>query len=320
MATLVRKIGALLAVSGLLVFVLPGARSQPLDTAFSIPVGGIQQWISLKSADRRNPVLLFLHGGPGNSVISYSDKFTGDLRKKFVVVNWDQRESGKTADLNSSPEKLTVALMTSDAIAVIEYLRQKFSVPKIYLAGHSWGGFLGMEVVARHPELLTAYIALCPMIYQEQSERLAIEWMTQKATEERNRTAIEELAKIHIPYESGEQLYYSRKWILHFAGSKTALDKDKVVSWSEKWLALFNEASTVNFMTVLPRVACPLYFIVGGRDYQTSTRITTEYYNLVEAPDKQLFIFENAAHNVPTSEPTRLQKTILESIVPRLER
>lgn len=313
-----RKISAWLTCL-VIVATVAESRAQAIDTAFAISVGGIQQWISMKGSDRRHPVLLFLHGGPGNSVISYSDRFTDQLRNHFVVVNWDQRESGKTATLNAaSPSRsLTQALMTDDAIGVVNYLRSRFSVPKIYLMGHSWGGFLGLQVAARQPKSLYAYIAICPMIYQAESERMAITSMREKAVREGNQTALTELNLVEIPFKDGEQLYYSRKWLLHYAGAKLP-DKEKVVSWSKTWLTLFNEASAVNFMEVLPRLECPVYFIVGGRDYQTSTELTTQYYERVQAPDKQIFLFKSAAHNVPTAEPARLQKTILEDIVPRL--
>src|SRR5690349_23116787 len=81
-----------LLLSWILLMGATSAIGQAIDTAMAIPIGGIRQWVSIKSQYRKNPVLLFLHGGPGNSVISYSDKFTSTLRKHFVVVNWDQRE------------------------------------------------------------------------------------------------------------------------------------------------------------------------------------------------------------------------------------
>jgi pimeloyl-ACP methyl ester carboxylesterase len=316
MAKSTRKINESLVACFLCLFSVASVQGQALDTAMAIPIGGIRQWISIKGSDRRNPVLLILHGGPGNSVISYSDKFTGALQKEFVVVNWDQRASGKTETLNQSPEPLTVALMTSDAVEVVRYLCRTYSKSKIYLMGHSWGGFLGMQVAGQHPELITAYIPICPMIYQAESERLALQWMQAKATAEKNKLAKAELATINIPFDNGEQLYYHRKWLLHYVGAKEPA-RQMVESWSQKWLALFNEASSINYLTTLHRLECPVYFFVGGRDYQTSTKLTTEFYNRLEAPDKQLFVFESTAHNLPTAEPARLQKTILETIVPR---
>ncbi len=118
------------------------AQGSPIDTAAAVDIGGIKQWISIKGTNNGNPVLLFLHGGPGNSAMGYAAKFSGELQKYFVVVHWDQRESGKTAELNASDKPLSVALVENDAIEVINYLRRRFSQDKIYVMGNSWGGFL----------------------------------------------------------------------------------------------------------------------------------------------------------------------------------
>ena len=79
-----------------------------------------------KGTNDSSPVLLFLHGGPGNSAMSYAFKFSGELQKHFVVAHRDQRESGKTAELNAYDKLLSVALTESDAIEVINYLRRAF--------------------------------------------------------------------------------------------------------------------------------------------------------------------------------------------------
>jgi len=285
----------------------------PIDTAMAVDIGGIKQWITMKSTSDTNPVLLFLHGGPGNSVMSYADKFTGELQKKFVVVHWDQRESGNTATLNKSTQPLTVALMENDAIEVIHFLQDRFLQEKIYLMGHSWGGFLGLMIASHHPELLKGYIAICPMIHQRESEKISLQWMKDRAKSEKNNQALNELSMVRIPFENGEQLYYHRSWLIRFMGGKPA-SKDVVVSWSQKWLALFNEASEINFMALAPVLNCPVYFFEGDKDHQTYYKLTVDYYNMVSADKKKLFIFNNTAHNLPTKEPIKLQKTIIQEV------
>ncbi|MEJ7645051.1 MAG: alpha/beta hydrolase [Chryseolinea sp.] len=287
---------------------------QPVDTTFAIPIGEINQWISIKGSSATNPVLLFLHGGPGNSVMGYSQKFTDQLQKNFLVVQWDQRESGKTAALNKSPQPLSVAIMEEDVIEVINYLRAKYAQEKIYLMGHSWGGFLGLLIAARRPNLLKGCIAICPMIDQRRSEAAALEWLRGKASAGNNKLALSELAGVRIPFENGEQLYFHRKWINNYMGGKIPA-KAMVVSWSDKWLNLFNEASAMNLFELAPSLDCPVYFFAGSKDIQTSTKLTTEYYNAVKAESKRLFIFEGVAHNLPTSEPVKLQQTIIREVL-----
>lgn len=286
---------------------------RPIHVSEATEIGGIKQWISIKGRDSKNPVLLFLHGGPGNSAMSYSKQFTGELQKHFVVVQWDQRESGKTATLNFSDKPLTVSLMESDAIELIQYLRSRFSQDKIYLMGHSWGGFLGLTIAANHPKLLKGYFAISPMVHQAESERLSLEWMISKARRNLNQTALEDLARVRIPFQNSEQLYYHRTWLAQMMGNKP-LSRSFVETWGKKWLPLFNEASQINFFTAAPEIKCPIYFFVGRKDYQTYFKLTEDYYNMLKADKKRLFWFEDSGHSPNLTEPQKLQEIILKEI------
>ena len=285
-----------------------------INSGEAVAIGGIQQWITIKGTNSNHPVLLFLHGGPGNSAMSYAEKFTNELQKSFVVVQWDQRESGKTAELNTSNKPLSVSLMEEDAVEMITYLRTRFSQDKIYLMGHSWGGFLGLTIAANHPELLKAYLAISPMVHQVESEGLSLEWMITKAKEDNNLPALKELAMINIPFQNADQLYYHRSWLAKFMKTKPP-SKTFVESWSKKWLTLFNEASQVNFFTFVPEIRCPVYFFVGKKDYQTHFKLAEDYYKMLKADKKQLFWFTNSGHNLNLTEPKKLQEIIINEIL-----
>lgn len=291
----------------------------PIRESLAVDIGGIKQWISISGADDKSPVLLFLHGGPGNSVMGYAESFTSELQKHFVVVQWDQRESGKTATLNESDRPLTVALMEEDATEVTRYLRNRFSKDKIYVMGHSWGGFLGLRLAARHPEMLMAYMAVSPMVDQLESERLSLEWMINKATKENNSVALKELHEVKIPFQNGEQLYYHRGWLSRLTGNSKFPTKEFVTTWAEKWLLLFNEASAVNFFVTTPELKCPVYFFVGRLDYQTHYTLTERYFNAVKANQKRLFWFEKSGHSPNTKEPTKFQDIVIHTILPETE-
>lgn len=283
----------------------------------AVEIGGIKQWIGIKGINDHNPVLLFLHGGPGNSSMRYGDRFTSELQKHFVVVQWDQRESDKTAKLNSSNQPITVALMVSDAVEMINYLRARFSKEKIYLMGHSWGGFLGLMVAVSHPDLLEAYFAVSPMVHQAESERLSLELMKSKAKRSNNQKEMNELARISIPFQNGEQLYYHRKWLAKEMLTRAPL-RPFVEGWARQWLALYNEASQMNFFLLAPEIKCPVYFLIGTRDYQTYFKLTEEYYKTLKAEKKGLFWFSNSAHNLNLTEPIRLQAIVISVLMSKI--
>jgi pimeloyl-ACP methyl ester carboxylesterase len=292
---------------------LPGFAN--INASEAVLIGGIKQWISVKGISQKDPVLLFLHGGPGSSAMRFADRYTNELQKHFVVVQWDQRETGKTGQLNVSVQPLTVELFENDTFEMINYLRTRFLKEKIYLVGHSWGGFLGLSAAANHPELLEGYIAINPMVYQVESERASLKVMKARATAENDKQAILELSKVEIPFQNGEQLYYHRKWLALLMGQKP-VSRAFVESWSVKWLALFNEASQVNFQSSAPEMKCPIYFFLGSKDYQTYFKITEHYYGILKADKKELFWFTQSAHLVPQTESRKLQETIIDHILP----
>lgn len=283
------KAFALLALS---VFSLI-ARAQPIDRSEAITLGGIQQRITLKG-DPANPVLLFLHGGPGNPVMEYAARFTKNLQPHFLIVHWAQRESPPTLQLNPSPEPLTVALFVNDAVELLTYLRTQFGKEKIHVVGHSWGGFLALMVAQRAPQQLASCIAISPMIHQLESEKRSLAWMKAQAAETKNQRARDELDKVTIPFAAPD-LFYHRKWLAVF-DKRSEPARAAVEAWATTWLTLFNEASAID-LTGTTRYGCPLYFFIGANDYQTHHALAQHYFETVQAPAKELYLFHSSSHN-----------------------
>jgi pimeloyl-ACP methyl ester carboxylesterase len=61
-----------------------------------ITLGGSPQWVLIRGANRSNPLLLFLHGGPGMPTMYLAHDFQQELEQNFVVVQWDRRGAGKS--------------------------------------------------------------------------------------------------------------------------------------------------------------------------------------------------------------------------------
>jgi pimeloyl-ACP methyl ester carboxylesterase len=285
-----------------------------IDTSGYISIGGIDQYISIKGMNSTKPLFLFLHGGPGGSVMSYAEKFTKKLQENFVVVQWDQRQTGKTLARNPSPDPLSFMLFQHDTRELVDSLLKRFHQPKLFLAGHSWGTALGFKLAKNNPELLYAYIAIGPMVNQLESERIVLELMRKKSTDDSTKSA--ELSTVNIPFENGEQLFYHRKWLMDFNGSKSTLSKEYVMTWADTWLDVFNEASKENLMVSTPKLDCPIYFFLGRKDFQTNAKIAEAYYHQLIAPKKNIFWFERSAHSIPNSEPVLLQEIIITKILP----
>ena len=248
--------------------------------------------------------------------MGYSDKFTSELQKKFVVVQWDQRETGETLKLNPSPIPLTLTLFENDTHELIDTLLHRFHQPKLYLAGHSWGTVLGFYIAGKYPHLLYAYLPISPVINQRESELKSLAMMKEKAKQTNNKIASAELATVHVPFENWEQLYYHRKWLFYFNGQTVkSFTKSYALSWASTWLGVWNEASATNLFESHTEIDCPVYFFVGRKDFQTNASITEQYYKKLKAPKKELFWFERSGHSIPSKEPELLQRLILEKVL-----
>lgn len=283
-----------------------------IDTLLAPEVGGIKQAISIKTDDSNKPILLFLSGGPGSSMMKNADAFTSTLNNRFTIVQWDQRDAGKTMKLNPSPGKLSVKQMEEDTYQVINFLIKELHQEKIYLLGSSWGNVLGFYIVKNHPELLHSYFAVNPVISQLASEKALLKIL--KIHFKENSLARKELASVNIPFTTDEDLFFLRKWLFYKEGKEFAISDDfktGFLQWSKTWSPVWNEVMNIDLPKTLKKVDCPIYFFVGKNDIQTSTQITKEYFQELKAPKKGLFLFESSGHQIHQDEPEKFQNTII---------
>src|SRR5580704_15873651 len=178
-----------------------------IDTKAAVPINGTMQWITVRGRDLRNPILLFIHGGPAAPEMPTSWTFQNDWEDFFTVVQWDQRGSGKTYAAND-PAKvkptLTVARMEQDTAELMQYLRAKYGKDKIFVIGHSWGTVLGLKLAQEHPEWLYAYIGMGQIIDMRESEQRDYESALASAKADHNQKAIQQLEAI-APYPNPQR-------------------------------------------------------------------------------------------------------------------
>ena len=165
-----------------------------------VKIGGVDQWLHIRGRDRNNPMLLFLHGGPGSAMIGLMDAIQRPWEDFFTVVQWDQRQTGKSyypADDENAP--LTVQQFIGDTEEVIRYLREYLNKDKLFVLGSSWGTILGMHMAKSHPDWLYAYIGVGQVVSQEASERAIYLRLLNHAMEQ-NETELASKLESMIPF------------------------------------------------------------------------------------------------------------------------
>src|SRR5206468_1940810 len=195
-----------------------------IDEARYVEVGGIQQWITIRGEDSNNPVLLFLHGGPGDATNPWGYAGFRLWLKQFIVVQWDQRGAGRTFGKNrdAPPQAITLARMTQDGVELADMLRKQLRKDKIVLVGHSWGSILGVHMVKARPELFYAFVGTGQVGDPDPatSYTVAHRELLKKAAALADERALRELREVGPPpYADGRGYGVQRKWSNFFEGA-----------------------------------------------------------------------------------------------------
>lgn len=316
-----------------------------IDQLVEVNVGGIPQWLSIRGRDRRNPILLFIHGGPGVTEMPVSWFYQGPLEDYFTVVQWDQRGSGMTAASSDQAEiipTVTIERMVRDGEDVVAYLREQFDKDRIFVLGHSWGSLIGLEIAQRHPDWLHAYIGMGQIIHAQGNEAAGYQFAIEQAREHGHQTAIQELEAI-APYpKPGEafsvaEIITQRRWLSFFGGmtwGRPDLDYENSLralspEYSDADLRADEQSGAV-VMQLIPQLAdvdyrgateldTPVFLFLGRYDYAVSSQIAFDWFNSLEAPCKQAIWFEHSAHMMQFEQPGRFIVSLVQEVRPIAE-
>ncbi|HYD46626.1 MAG TPA: alpha/beta hydrolase, partial [Phenylobacterium sp.] len=315
---------------------------QGIEELREVEIGGIKQWISVRGRDRRNPILLFIHGGPGYTEMPIAWLYQKPWEDYFTVVQWDQRAAGKTAAANHQAKVLptvTIERMTRDGEELVALLRRDYGKDKVFVLGHSWGSVIGLNLAIRRPEWLHAYIGMGQMIDWQAAERASYAFALREAQADKNAKAVAELKAIApYPPPDGEltfdQVIVERNWVIHYGGL-TANRRDfnydlNARKLSPDYTAADHAASrenSVNLRRLLPELnrldftgtrelKTPVFMFAGRRDYQTPSQVVADWFERVKAPQKKLVWFEHSAHVPYLEQPGKALMHLVQDIRP----
>jgi len=187
----------------------------PIDERGFVSIGGIEQWITITAANRDNPVVLFVHGGPGNALSPFADAMFDGWEKDFTLVQWDQRGAGRTYGRSgpSIESTLTFDRIVLDGIEVAEYLTTHLHSKKIVIVGGSWGSLVGMHLAQKRPDLFSAYIGTAQLVGMRENSRASYERVLAYARETKDAVAMDELTQLGPqPWVGYAKWRTFRKW------------------------------------------------------------------------------------------------------------
>jgi pimeloyl-ACP methyl ester carboxylesterase len=298
---------------------------RPINLEEYVPINGIRQFLYHLGTSDANPVMLFLHGGPGSAESLFTMAFQEKWEEIFTVVHWDQRGTGKT--LTKNPDKLpNIDLLLTDLFEVIQYLKMKYHKQRIVILGHSWGSVLGSVFIRKHPEEAAYYIGVAQVINMLENEQVGynkvkelIERSDQKSLKKLesigeypgtriifNREFLKKCEKVRqlqgkyklaMKIDLGIWITVFKSPIFRFSDIIAFLKIFKANAHLHQFLGDFNlNAETANYKV-------PIYYILGGNDWQAPYIIAQQYFEEIEAPNKGIFIIPDAGHMTMMDQP-----------------
>jgi len=291
------------------------AAAGPIQEARFVTLGGIEEWITIRGANRANPVLLIVHGGPGDAQSSLRSAYAV-YEKDLTIVQWDQRGAGRTYGRNpSSPPE--PGQVESDGVELARYLCGYLDQRRIIVLGHSWGSYLAVGMVQRAPELFAAYVGTGQCGSWRANIQAQFDFLLARARAANDRKRVEQLEAIGKPDPTDAEKYFSwwsmrnpymspddEKW---FTQLRQIAQSDPQ-EFTQEYLKMFGDGMLYSgrhlvgamLATELPTTARTFkvaFFVIQGRDDMVApTSVAVAYFNVVEAPQKKLILIDHAGH------------------------
>ncbi len=309
-----------------------------------VTLGGIEQWVTVKGADCANPVILFLHGGPGNPLSPYADALYGAWEKDFTLVQWDQRGAGRTFGRSPPGETpLTVERMAADGIELAGDLTRRLGVKKVILLGGSWGAILGVHMATSRPELFHAYVGVSQVVsYRENpaASHAKVLALAKAANDEKTVSALSTLGpppwenprnfgilrRATRAYEAKSAAPAPKSWWAPAAGYDT---RERLAEAEEgedySYLQFVGRKGDGLFSRVdLPKQAAafamPVVLVHGAEDLVATPEVARRYVDGIAAPRKVFVLVPQAGHDPNPALVEAQRRALAVHVVPALSR
>ena len=312
----------------------------PIDRKERIVLGGVEQTIHIWGTKQENPVVLFLHGGPGVPNRHGMAKNHMDLLDDFTLVAWDQRGTGGSY-FGCDPASLTLDQLVSDCGQLLDYLCRTLNKRKIFLLGASWGTELGTFVCQKYPDKVAAYLGYGQVVNGIENENVSYAFALEEAKKAGNAEDIAELQRIGPPVDGQyrpvfEGLMTQRKIMKKYGGHSTQKGgyfsgtvvpiltspelslRDKIGTAKGYKVCLSSMWPTIvhyDFVRDCGPFQMPYYIFQGRLDRNTPASLVQEFYDSIEAPDKDLIWFEHSAHGPMGEEPENFKRLMREKFL-----
>lgn len=309
-----------------------------------LSINGKEQHLTLRGKDSTKQVILFLHGGPGNSINVGLRNPDLILEKEFIVVQWDQYGAGRSYNTAITKEDMKIDSLLGYALEVTKYLCKRFNQEKIHIIGHSWGTHLGMLLVNEHPEWFYSFTGMAQETDVYEAEKIAFQWVKKQAILRNDQKGLKELSKISIPdtiidlSEWNDQFGWThRSYLNEYGGVLFGKEEHLIGGLLFPLLSTpeYNIRQKINYIRGLlfslestwkerlerslhkeiDTLHVPVVIVHGLHDYNMPHTQVKHYFDQLKAPYKKFYTFEKSAHSPYMEEVNKFNAVIAEEIL-----
>jgi L-proline amide hydrolase len=286
-----------------------------ISTLRQVTINGTKHELMIRGNDKNNPVIIFVHGGPGCPETPYVRKYQDLLEQNFTIVQYDERATGKSYHFFEDYSKLSIDLLVDDLIALTNYISRKLCTKQIILAGHSFGSIVGIKAAKKAPQKFLAYVGIGQIGDFWRGELESFEYALAQATIQNNAQDIKDI-EAYRESVVGHKESFPRSIIRKYAGAARLINKasdmvtgillnpeynlfdairyGKGLSVSDK--VLWKEVKEGDLPKEVSELKIPCYFVMGKYDYLTPSKTAKEYFDFITAHKKEFIVFEQSAH------------------------
>jgi pimeloyl-ACP methyl ester carboxylesterase len=292
-----------------------------VDEQGYVSIGGIDQWVRIKGASCANPVLLLVHGGPGNPLTPYADTIYKAWEKDFTIVQWDQRGAGKTFERTpmTDDQPLTLERLRDDGVEMARYAAQRFGRQQVILMGGSWSSALGTYMAKASPASFCAFVTTAQLVHGFE-KRDSYDAVMSQARAAGDKDSVAKLEKIGAPpwtdprspgvlrrvlrkYEAMSTDPAPKAWWIPAPGYDTpayeaAYTAGEDYSWLQ-FVGLHGDGmgSKIDLYKLGPKFGMPVYMVQGAQDLLTMPEPSKAYFDTIQAPKKEFVLVERTGHD-----------------------
>lgn len=281
-------------------------------------LGGYEQKVLLDGKYETNPILIFLHGGPG-APIPFSAGCRGmfpEFTDRCIMVYWDQLGCGINNHIID--DSFTVDMFVDMTIDLIRAVKKDFPNNQVNLFAVSWGSVLAAKAAARVPELLNRVLVYGQVLKELTFNREVYENLKNATLPQKSEKRLDEI--INKDIHTVEELKLISTWIRKYtegyqskSGGKTPLGaiirglltspdysmkdfKAIIINGSSKNKSLLSEIMKVDLCKELLNMPIPYMILQGSNDIVTSTKAISEF--AYESKNENLIfrVVDNSAH------------------------